>query len=250
MEDAYQQYRPAWGYPAGQPRYPQGSTATVHPYPVPQPEPNYPAPPPPPPPDPLHPPRAYSYIGDILAAIAGVFVLGVFIGGFCLICIFTKYEFPGFSISSASVSRFNLSSTNLTADWDIVFSIRNPNKYHNIEYGTYHANVYYGSALLAKTTLSPFSQGKDKEIPVTISVAALSSHVKEDAALRLADDHAHGSIEFRVRLLFPGVSFLSRRRASDGPLLIKVWCVHVPVDFSSPQGGGLLSGAPRKCKVS
>ncbi|XXG65108.1 hypothetical protein AAC387_Pa05g2896 [Persea americana] len=248
MEDAYQQYRPAWGYPPGQPRYPHGSTATVHPYPVPQPETNNPAPPPPP--DPIHPPRASSHIGDVLAAILGVVILGGFIGSFCLIGIFTNYEFPSFSISSISVSRFNLSSTNLTADWDIVFSVRNPNKHHNVEYGTFDANVYYGSALLAKTTLSPFSQGKHEEIPVTISVAALSSYVNEDAALRLAADHARGSIEFRVRLLFSAVSIRSHSRGDSGPLLIKVWCVHVPVDFSSPQGSGLLSGAPRKCKVS
>ncbi|KAJ8641580.1 hypothetical protein MRB53_018274 [Persea americana] len=96
----------------GQPGYPHGSAATVHPYPVSQLEPSYL--PPPPQPDPLHPQRASSLIG-VLAASACVVILGGFIGVF-FFPIFLHYEFPSFSILSASVSRFNLSSTNLTAD--------------------------------------------------------------------------------------------------------------------------------------
>ncbi|XXG43566.1 hypothetical protein AAC387_Pa01g3565 [Persea americana] len=113
---------------------------------------------------------------------------------------------PNSSVSPASVSRFNLSSTHqLTADWDIVFSVPMTRDDKCVYYDTCDATVYYGSTLLAKTTLSPFSHCDDNEMHVTVHLAAFPSDVKDKDEQSLADDRALGSIEFRVRLLFSSV---------------------------------------------
>ncbi|XXG59658.1 hypothetical protein AAC387_Pa04g1705 [Persea americana] len=169
---------------------------------------------------------------SLLAAVGFSFIL----------CLALHPFLPKFSISSASVSPFNLSSTHLTAKWDIVFSVRNPNILA-AGYGSVNASIIYGSTILANTFLFPFSEGKPKETSVT---ATLSNYVNEDTAGGLAADRAGGSIEFQVRLsslFLTGTSFCCRVSRH-----MEVWCGHVPIGFSN-QGAGSLSGAPRGCDV-
>ena len=226
-----QKSNPTWSYP-------HRSTATVYNHPAPQ-------------TDPLDPPRAFSLKRAVLAAIVSVIFIGLVIGLIYVIFTLSRPDLgPGFSVSSASVSRFNLSSTHqLTADWDIVFSIPKSGDDQCVYYDTCDATVYYGSTLLAKTTLSPFSQCDENEMQVTVHLAALSSDVKDKDAPGLAANRALGSIEFRVRLLFSSVIWIDGWSRSR-PQRLKVWCRHVPVEFSSPNTTGSLSGAPKECNVS
>lgn len=154
---------------------------------------------------------------------------------------------PQFSVSSASISAFNLSSTHhLSGNWDLVFSVRNPNGHLTAKYRTVHVSIFYGSStILANTTLSPFSQGSSMETSISARLAAFSNYINDDtAALGLEKDCVRGSIEFGVRLF-------SRVRFWEGyiptlPYHIRVWCPHVPFGFSSPPQG---DGSLRECEV-
>lgn len=239
MEDAHQQHKPATGYPAAQPSYPHGPMATAYPYPAPPPGPYYPEQPP------FNPRRATFLRRLIAAAIAALIIIGAIS---FIIWLVLRPRLPKFSVSSASVTRFNLSSTQLTANWEIVFAVSNPNKKMTVEYDTFRASVIYGNTGLAENTLSPFSQGKRNQTSFTARLAASSSYVEDSDARALSADRARGSIEFRVKL-YSWVRFRTGAWRTRSHLM-RVLCRHVPIGFSSPQvAGGSLSGAPRECDV-
>lgn len=156
-----------------------------------------------------------------------------------------KPRLPQFSVSSASVSSFNLSSSNLTAVWDVVFSIRNPNKKTSLRYLNADASIVYRSSILSGAALLPFSQGENNETSLTSRLAAIQSYVAD--ASYLAADCSHGLVEVEVRLF----SWLRFRHAGFYPndRLIRVRCSHVQVSFSSPQGPASPFGGPRNCTV-
>lgn len=241
MADAHQQYKPATGYPAAQPSYPNGPTATAYPYPqpAPAPAPYYPNPYPP-----FNPRRSTFLRRAIAAAIAVLIIIGAVS---FILWLVLRPRLPQFSVTSVSVTSFNLSSSSLTANWDVVLSVRNPNKKMTVEYGSAEAAVTYDSKTLASTTLSPFSQGKRNQTTVSARLAAAGSYVGEGTASQLTADRARGSVVFRVKL-FAWVRFRSGAWRTRSHFM-RVWCRHVPVALSSAQSQGSLSGAPRECEV-
>lgn len=147
-------------------------------------------------------------------------------------------SFPKFSVSSASVYPFNLSSTHhLTADLDIVFSVFNPSDEWTAKYGTLDVLIRDGSTCtdLANTTLSLFSQVHLNKTSITAHLSILSTYIDDAAA-------SDGIIKLGVTLLswvrfqFLGVTTRSHRMMVSCPY------VHVPVGFSSPR-------VPWECNV-
>ncbi|KAJ8618452.1 hypothetical protein MRB53_014638 [Persea americana] len=154
---------------------------------------------------------------------------------------------PKISVTSVSVSSFKISSTFVTADWGFAFSIRNPNQFR-VEYGTIEASVIYGGAVLGNTLLSPFSQRKHNETSLTVSFSALSDYLNDGAAQDLTADRARGSIQVQMKLFIS----LSCKCGAWPRIRIQnfnVLCRDVTLGFSSTQGAGSLSGAPRKCRA-
>ncbi|XXG60851.1 hypothetical protein AAC387_Pa04g2661 [Persea americana] len=143
---------------------------------------------------------------------------------------------PKFSVSSAFVSAFNLSSTHhLAADLDIEFSVLNPSKRWTAKYGTLDVLIMDGSTstLLANTTLSPFSQISRTEASITVLLSVPSN---DDAA-------RDGTIILGVTLL-SWVRF-ELQGVTTRSYHMRVSCPYIPVGFSSPQ-----AGVPWECEVN
>lgn len=149
------------------------------------------------------------------------------------------FSVPAFSVSSASLSPFNLSSTHhLTADLDIVFSVFNPSDEWTAKYGTLDVLIMDGSTstVLANTTLSPFSQVHLNKTSITAHLSILSTYIDDAAA-------SDGIIKLGVRLLswvkfeFLGVKTRNYR--------MRVSCPYIRVGFSSPQ-----AEVPLECEVN
>lgn len=159
---------------------------------------------------------------------------------------------PRFSVSSASISAFNLSSSHhLSGNWDLVFSVRNPSRCLTAKYRTVHVSIFYGSSttILANTTLPPFSLRYSMETSISARLAAFSNYINDDtavAALGLEKDGVRGSIEFGVTL-FSRVRFWAGGLLPTRPYHIRVWCPNVPFGFSSPPPQG--DGSLRECEV-
>eukprot|EP00262_Sarcandra_glabra_P012713 TRINITY_DN3333_c0_g1_i1.p1 TRINITY_DN3333_c0_g1~~TRINITY_DN3333_c0_g1_i1.p1 ORF type:complete len:248 (+),score=-9.61 TRINITY_DN3333_c0_g1_i1:137-880(+) len=235
------------GYPAAHPNsHPPAqtiqSTGTAYPYPAPPPAPYYQTP---------HYPPYYAqpspYSNFLRRLIFAAIVVFLLIGTVTFILwLVLRPHVPEFSIKSASVSSFNLSSSELAANWNIEISAVNPNKKLGISYDNVDASVLYGSDALARTMLPPFYQGKMNATTVTARLAVVSSYVQDEQARRLVSERNTGSVGFNVRLRswvrFRSGAWRTRRHP------MTVYCKNVKIGISTA-GNGTLVGITKGCQV-
>lgn len=246
MADAQQQHKPVTGYPAAQPSYPTGPTATAYPYPAPPPAPYYPNPYPQQQPySQYYNPRRATFLRRFVVAIIAAFIIFGSIS-FILWLVYRPH-LPEFSVTSASVSPLNVSAAQLTANFDFALSVHNPNKKMTIDYDSLAATVFYRHDNLAEGTLSPFFQGKGNDTTIRARLASAANYINDSTARDLTSSRAGGTLRFELRLFawvrFDANAWRTRRH------FMRVWCGNIDVAFSSSGSGSLSGGAPKECEV-
>ncbi|XP_008784106.2 NDR1/HIN1-like protein 10 [Phoenix dactylifera] len=159
---------------------------------------------------------------------------------------------PAFAVSSASVSAFNLSTSQqvLSSDFDLSLSVRNPNHKMGIYYDSVAAAVFYGSDAITETSLPPFYQGKGNATTVRARLVAAAAYVDADVAKGISSDRGPGDgvVNFHVRVLawvrFRAGAWRTRRH------VMRVYCDDVPIGFKNGTATvGSLVGSPKQCEV-
>ncbi|XP_047308623.1 NDR1/HIN1-like protein 10 [Impatiens glandulifera] len=157
---------------------------------------------------------------------------------------------PEVRIDSFSVSNLNLSSSPslITGNWDVRFTVRNPNKKINLYYDVVNAYAYYQGEELSDTTLAPFSQGKKVETQGRATLAASSKFIDKWVIDGINGEKSRGgSVNFNVRMLsrvqFKAGFWWARRR------YVRVYCGDLIVGFGSNGNSGNLTSGVRQCKV-
>ncbi|KAL5976495.1 hypothetical protein ACLOJK_020828 [Asimina triloba] len=244
----HHQNKPVTGYPAAQSSYPPPNTATAYPYPAPPPPPPgaYYHPNPYPPPPPPYDPRRAVLLRRLVAVVIAVLII---IGAITFIVwLVLRPHLPRFSVVAATLSNFNLSSSHLTADWNISISARNPNSKMGVYYDRVEASIFYGREMLSSTSLDPFYQGKHNVTTIDAEFASVSEYVDGDVSRGLTDDQSrHGFVKFHVRLIarvrFRAGAWRTRQH------IMRVFCDDVSLGFSSGNGTSTLLGRSKDCEV-
>ncbi|KAF7146394.1 hypothetical protein RHSIM_Rhsim04G0206200 [Rhododendron simsii] len=165
---------------------------------------------------------------------------------------------PEFKISSLSVSPFNSSSSSsssiLKANWNITFSVRNPNYFSQISYEQLQVSVSYHGVPLSTASVAPFYQfgrlsiGMHKRFLEVIDMEALSS-ADNDVVSSMDRDFRQdgGAVNFTV-----AVDGTVRVDLHEGgyrrPMTVSCDNVKVGLSGNKTAAGALLGGS-RKCKV-
>lgn len=241
--------RPVTGYPAQPNTVPNGhntATGTAYPYAAPPPHQTY-YPPQPNPyyTDPYYSAQRATFIRRIFAIlIASIIITGTVI---FIIWLVLRPRVPEFRVDSVTVTNFNLSTTLITGNWDVQFTVRNPNNKITLTYDQILARVLYKSGALSETMVPPFVQGKRNETAVRATFAAASSYVENWVVNGINGDRGRGSVKFTVRMLarvrFRAGSWWARRR------VVRVLCPDLSVGLSSNSERGSLVGGSRECRV-
>uniref|UniRef100_A0A6V7QWL2 Late embryogenesis abundant protein LEA-2 subgroup domain-containing protein n=1 Tax=Ananas comosus var. bracteatus TaxID=296719 RepID=A0A6V7QWL2_ANACO len=142
---------------------------------------------------------------------------------------------PQFSVSSASVSSFNLSSSSqqLSADFDVTLTVRNPNKKMGVQYDGVRAAVVYGGETISETSLPPFYQSKGNVTTVHARLVAAGEYVGGDVTNGINSDRSHGNgaVRFQFRVLswavFNSGGWRTRRH------VMRVYCEDVSIGFNN-----------------
>ncbi|KAG5554785.1 hypothetical protein RHGRI_012367 [Rhododendron griersonianum] len=140
---------------------------------------------------------------------------------------------PEFKISSSS-------SSILKANWNITFSVRNPNYFSQISYEQLQVSVSYHGVPLSTASVAPFYQfgrlsiGLHKRFLEVINMEALSS----------ADNDVVSSMDRDFQQDGGAVNFTVARR----PMTVSCDNVKVGLSGNKTAAGALLGGS-RKCKV-
>ncbi|KAM7496978.1 hypothetical protein LguiA_021392 [Lonicera macranthoides] len=250
--------RPVTGYPATNPQpqsngYPSANTSYPYPNPHPYPNPN-PYYNPNPNPNPYYDNAAANRRATLLRRIFAVIIAAVIITGTIIFIMWLvlRPRIPEFSIDTLNLTNFNVSpsSSLITGNWDVRFTVRNPNKKITLVYDRIQSFMFYRDDSLSSTTVPPFEQGTKNQTQVRASFAALSAYAGRRAVDGIASERTRGSISFNVRIMarvrFKAGAWRARRR------LLRVLCGDLVVGVPSngtAAGGGSLTGGPRRCRV-
>ncbi|CAH2049773.1 unnamed protein product [Thlaspi arvense] len=243
MGDHSNSVPPATGYPAtGYPRPPpyshSSAAGTAYPYGAPPPRTAYYQ-------QPYPSPRA-TFLRRLFAILVATLIIAgtiVFI-----IWIVLRPRLPHFQVDSVTLSNFNLSSSSLiTGNWDVRFTVRNPNHKLSLYYDNIDAFIYYKGESLAETTLPPFVQGKKNQTAMRATFAASSAYVDKWVVDDINGDKAKGaSVSFNARML-------ARIRYKSGlwarRRFWRIYCGELPVSLSANGTGGTLVGGTKECRV-
>ena len=156
---------------------------------------------------------------------------------------------PLFTISSASVSSFKVSGgQQFSANFNLSFSVRNPNVKMGILYEEIQASVLYQSETLSQTSLPPFYQEKGNFTVVPASFRSIAKYVDLSTTdgiskSRLTND---GVVDFQAAfeawVRFKSGALLTRKH------LLRVFCNNVRVRLSnSTFADGSLQGGSLSC---
>ncbi|XP_072950687.1 NDR1/HIN1-like protein 10 [Typha angustifolia] len=243
------------GYPAHNGGAATSASGVAYPYPAPPPHaaPYYPVSAPPPyypPPPPPYGNRNTAFLRRLLAfAVAFFLILGA---ATLLLWLILRPRLPQFSVSSASVSSFNLSSASslLSADFDLTLTARNPNKKLGVHYDSISARIFYRGDSIAETYLPPFYQSKRNVSTVHARLVAMGEYVGADAVKGIESDRGNGNgvVRFQFRVfswvVFNSGGWRTRRHA------MRVSCDDVSIGFNSSKAmAGSMTGAPKQCRV-
>lgn len=227
--------RPATGYPAqpqnGYPQQPPPHSNYYYPNHNPYYAPQY------------QPPRA-TFFRRFFAALIAVFI--IFGTILFIVWLVLRPRVPTFTVDSVSVSHLNATASEISATFNIHFTVGNPNHKLHVYYDQVEARVFYKDSLIARNSLQPFDQGTKSQSGLDAELAALSAYIGGGLVGDLNGDRSKGTVEFDVQVLafvrFKAGGWRARRR------FLRVFCDNLPVAMKS-NGAGTLSGGPRRCAV-
>ncbi|URE38653.1 Late embryogenesis abundant protein [Musa troglodytarum] len=256
---------------AGEPKtvvtgYPAATAGSSYPYPAPPPASYYPnGHPPPPPPQPLYYPTAYpaaapppryntAFLRRLLSIAVALFLLFGLVT--LIVWLVLRPRLPEFTVSSATVSGFNFSTSQqlLSADFDLNLTVHNPNSKMGIYYDHVTAVVLYDSDALVETSLAPFYQAKGAATALRARLVAVGMYVDSNIVKGINSDRGRGdgAVHFQVRVSawvrFKPGAWKTRWH------MMRVYCDDVPIGLrngtSAAATGYLVGSTPKKCVVN
>ncbi|XP_052197271.1 NDR1/HIN1-like protein 10 [Diospyros lotus] len=238
--------RPATGYPA--PGYPvgcnpNGIAGTGYPYAAPPPQstyynanPYYAQ---------QYPDRRATCLRRLLVIVIALFV--IFGSVFFIVWLVVRPRLPEVRIDSVALSNFNLSSSLFTGNWDVRFTVRNPNHKMTLYYDHIDSSILYLTEALAETTVPPFAQGTKNQTSMRATFAAASTYLDKSVVDHMNGERAKGNVNFNVRMFarvrFKAGAWRARQR------FLRVFCGDLPVGLSSNGARGTLVGEARECRL-
>ncbi|XP_059300316.1 NDR1/HIN1-like protein 10 [Lycium ferocissimum] len=155
---------------------------------------------------------------------------------------------PEFQIDSLNISNLNLSNSLITANWDLHFTAKNPNKKITLYFDEIAAAIFYESLSIADTTVPPFFMDKRNETTQKVSFVASGAYVEKWAFDGMNKERAErGGVGFNVRMVarvsYKAGAWRARRR------YLRVYCGDLFVGVALNKSSGNLLGGPRKGRV-
>ncbi|KAF5447433.1 hypothetical protein F2P56_032987 [Juglans regia] len=187
-----------------------------------------------------------NFVRRFLAAMILVFFLvGVAI---LVLWLVLRPRLPDFRVDSLSLSNFSSASSSLTGNWNVRFSVYNPNKKLSISYEEVLSSLFYKKEFISNTRMPPFKLGKRNQTVLDVSFSAADTYVDRWVVNDINGDRARGTVSFNVLVKawvqFRAGAWRPRNRS------IRVLCEGLAVGLSSnSSGSGMLVGGARDCRV-
>jgi hypothetical protein len=157
----------------------------------------------------------------------------------------TNENIANFRVDSILVSRFKLSSSKITASWDIRLSVQNPST-ASVLYQTFYTWIQYKQERLTNVTnTAPFQVRGNNWTAENGKLVAKSVQADEKVIKDMATEMANGSVNFNIGL-YAGY-WIGNDEAKRVWRAVEAHCSDLKIGFSSHDNVGKLIGEPIEC---
>lgn len=188
--------------------------------------------------------RNIQFLRRLIAALLLTFVL---ISAISIISwLILHPRVPVVRVDSLSVANFNLSSSQLTASYEVKFTVRNLNRKINLEVESLRVSVLYKRNRLSRGLVQPFDVRKMNQTGVKVEFGTNASNGfpvwKKGAAVEMGRELRElGVVSLKLRMgglvKFKAAKWLTKQSSID------VFCDNLEVGFRSDNNN--LTGNPR-----
>lgn len=160
---------------------------------------------------------------------------------------------PNFYITGFDVSSLDLSSSNssLSGEFNLDFTVRNPNKKASANYDRVTAVVFYGGERISVAELPRFSQRKKETTDIKARLVADNAFIGDDAVNEMRADRGMGdnTVKFDARIVLN--ADIRQGSATQTVGILAAHCDDILVGFKSQKrrGAGSMVGPGKKCQV-
>ncbi|KAJ0028391.1 hypothetical protein Pint_36226 [Pistacia integerrima] len=183
-----------------------------------------------------------------------VFVAAIYFGFFFISFLGGSNDHPQIEVNSVSIDNFSVSvsESQLTGNWSVILSIKNPYKDEIISYSSFELHVSYKKEFISgRMVINGFEQAAGQENLFAAGFSLSSAPISSQSARRV-EDELIGSrvIEFEVMIHGRIKRFAnegSRSRAMH--YKISGSCENLKVGFGSNSTVGIILNSPSHCKV-
>ncbi|XP_020539008.1 uncharacterized protein LOC110010581 [Jatropha curcas] len=166
--------------------------------------------------------------------------------------VFLASQTPKFQVSveSMALEQFNISSTHITANWNVSFSIANTYRYSLFSYDDIQASILFKNQSISSSSIGRFSQSPGEEKLVQANVSAYSLYINQTLAAELiAQKKAFGAITWTFNLSANFTCTNSAKSGFSSRGQIRVSCEELEVVFISNLDYATLLHGPISCDV-
>ncbi|KAK2997149.1 hypothetical protein RJ639_025421 [Escallonia herrerae] len=143
-----------------------------------------------------------------------------------------RCEHPRFTIDSVVSTPINASSSEITASWNVSFSLQNRFKHQSIFYEYVSASLFYGDMLLSNSTVPPFHQAEKNKTTKNLTFSARAVHVDELVGKALLAQRQNEARVLKFQVKVKGLVTLSPGIRCGTDYLMIVNCKNVRVGYS------------------
>ncbi|PQQ10030.1 uncharacterized protein Pyn_06461 [Prunus yedoensis var. nudiflora] len=164
---------------------------------------------------------------------------------------------PVVELTGLTIHKFNVSETNLTAEWDVKLKIGNPNLVSQIWFDRLEGFVLYEDRTLAIEQVEPFGLPMKTKNQVRLRLRMANWEgdqpaLKQGMLKKMKSDRKLGGVRFSVQMAV-WATYRSVWRWSAQRVIMNPQCLDLQVAFvpgATAIGFGILIGdAPRTCYV-
>ncbi|KAM1197585.1 hypothetical protein ACFX2I_009157 [Malus domestica] len=164
---------------------------------------------------------------------------------------------PVVQLTALSVHKFNVSARNLTAEWDVILKIANPNLLSSVWFNRLEGFVLYEDRPLAIETMEPFGlpMKTKTELHLRLRMANWEGDqpaLKQGMLNKMTKDRELGCVRFSVQMAV-WATYRSGWWWSAQHVIMNPQCLDLQIGFvpgATAIGFGILMGdVPRTCYV-
>ncbi|KAH0971756.1 hypothetical protein GBA52_023912 [Prunus armeniaca] len=181
-------------------------------------------------------------------------ILLLALGTFTLLCVFmlTPTQNPKIQLDSLFMSKLNVSNMSLGANWDMAFTVENPNMVSWVQFDRIEGSILYKDNPLAIYSVEPFDLGLKEQRLMRVKIS--TTGLQDQPKMKVSDleemnrQRKDGAVSLKMEM-FAWATYKKGWWGTED-VMMEAHCLDLRVGFLPKVGfGSWISGGPMTCST-